>query len=139
MAVGGATAWYLIQTINPAQLVAAQHRPEGIEPMFLLAQDPLPNVDWGDLLFRQGPLAVVFLLVCFGVLWYAPKFFAAHFAFIEHSKETQAKLAASYEKLADTQCDQTELTNRMTTEIQEQRKLQERVVGMAESFRCRHP
>jgi hypothetical protein len=104
--------------------------------MFLLAQDPLPNVDWSDLLFRQGPLAVVFLLVCGGVLWYAPKFFASHFAFIEHSKTTQAQLAESYAKLADTQCDQTEITSRMATELQEQRKFNERMI---ESFRCKHP
>ena len=104
--------------------------------MFLLAQDNPPNIDWTELLTRQGPLAVVFLLVVGGVLWYAPKFFAAHFNFIEHSKETQASLAQSYAKLADTQADNAQTGSRMATELTEMRKLQERSM---DTFRCKHP
>jgi hypothetical protein len=111
----------LIDQINP-QLMAAQLSTKD-SPMFLLAQDP--TFDWSDIMLRQGPLVVVFLLVVGFTIWYGRRLAEGHIELVGTLKDNavksdgyQARTTVALEKLTETQ---------------------QEIVRQSKDFKCRHP
>lgn len=91
--------------------------------MFLFAQT-VPT-DWGDLLFKQGPLAVIFVLFIVFLIWYGRRIAEGHIELVGTLKDNavksdgyQARTTIALEKLTETQRE---------------------IVTQAKDFKCRHP
>jgi hypothetical protein len=90
----------------------------------LLAQDPT-GIDWADVMFRQGPLVVVFLLVVIGIAFYGRRLAEGHIDLVGTLKENavksdgyQARTTIALEKLTETQRE---------------------IVQQSREFKCKHP
>ncbi len=97
----------------------------------MFAQLEPPHIDWTDVLWNKAPLVAFFGVFLFLLVWYAPQIVKALVDTLVTTKETQTKLASSFEKLSDTQCEQTELISKVVNQ-------NERIINMADSFRCKH-
>lgn len=91
----------------------------------LLAQADMPSFDWSDIMLRQGPLVVVFLLVVGFAVWYGRRMAEGHIDLVSTLKENavksdgyQARTTVALEKLTETQRE---------------------IVTQAKDFKCRHP
>jgi hypothetical protein len=100
--------------------------------MFLLAQAEPLTTDWADLLLKQGPLSVVFVLFVGFLIWYGRRIAEGHIDLVTVLKENavksdsyQARTTVTLEKISDTQRDLTET--------------QREIVSQAKDFKCRHP
>lgn len=92
----------------------------------LLAQTTTElTTDWGDLLFKQGPLAVIFILFVVFLIWYGRRMAEGHIDLVATLKDNavksdgyQARTTIALEKLTETQRE---------------------IVSQARDFKCRHP
>lgn len=91
----------------------------------LIAQTEMPDLDWGDLMLRQGPLVVVFLLVVIGIAYYGRRLAEGHIELVGTLKDNavksdgyQARTTVALEKLTETQRE---------------------IVSQSKDFKCRHP
>lgn len=92
----------------------------------LIAQaEAMPHFDWADIMLRQGPLVVVFLLVVIGIAWYGRRMAEGHIDLVSTLKDNavksdgyQARTTITLEKLIETQRE---------------------IVSQARDFKCRHP
>lgn len=94
--------------------------------MYLLAQTTSElTTDWADLLLKQGPLAVVFILFIGFLIWYGRRIAEGHIELVGTLKDNavksdgyQARTTIALEKLTETQRE---------------------IVTQAKDFKCRHP
>jgi hypothetical protein len=91
----------------------------------LIAQTEPLTTDWADLLLKQGPLAVVFILFVGFLIWYGRRIAEGHIDLVGTLKENavrsdgyQARTTIALEKLTETQRE---------------------IVSQAKDFKCRHP
>lgn len=92
---------------------------------YLIAQAEPLNTDWADLLLKQGPLSVVFILFVGFLIWYGRRMAEGHIDLVGTLKENavksdgyQARTTIALEKLTETQRE---------------------IVMQAKDFKCKHP
>lgn len=85
----------------------------------------MPHFDWADIVLRQGPLVVIFLLVVIGLSVYGRRLAEGHIELVGTLKDNavksdgyQARTTIALEKLTETQRE---------------------IVSQAKDFKCRHP
>jgi hypothetical protein len=91
----------------------------------LLSQTEPLSLDWGDLMFRQGPLVVVFLLVVVGIAYYGRRLAEGHISLVGTLKDNALK-SDGYQA-------------RMTTALEKLTDTQQEIVSQSRDFKCRHP
>lgn len=84
----------------------------------LLAQTEQLTHGWADLLLKQGPLAVIFVLFVGFLIWYGRRIAEGHIDLVTTLKDNSVKTVANLDKLTETQVE---------------------LVKQAKDFKCRHP